>query len=51
MVDINAVPDSEVELLVPDLSSDRAKLFGAEFGQNAILWAGSDAVPQLILLR
>ena len=22
-----------------------------EFGQNAIVWAGDDAVPQLVLLR
>ena len=41
----------EESVLVPGLSLDRAKLLGSEFGQNAIVWAGPDAVPQLVLLR
>ena len=41
----------EESVLVPGLSLDRAKLLGLEFGQNAIVWAGHDAVPQLVLLR
>jgi hypothetical protein len=30
---------------------EQAQALGAEFGQNAIVWADADAVPQLILLR
>lgn len=41
----------EESVFVPGLSLDRAKLLGSKFGQNAIVWAGSDAVPQLVLLR
>lgn len=41
----------EESVLVPGLSLDRAKSLGSEFGQNAIVWAGPDAVPQLVLLR
>ena len=41
----------EESVFVPGLSLDRAKLLGSEFGQNAIVWAGPDAVPQLFLLR
>ena len=41
----------EESVLVPGLDLERAKSLGVEFGQNAIVWAGSDAVPQLVLLR
>lgn len=41
----------EESVFVPGLSLDRAKLLGSEFDQNAIVWAGSAAVPQLVLLR
>ena len=41
----------EESVFVLGLSLDRAKLLGLEFGQNAIVWAGHDAVPQLVLLR
>jgi hypothetical protein len=41
----------EESVFVPGLSLDQAKLLGTEFGQNAIVWADADAVPQLILLR
>ena len=41
----------EESLFVPGLSLERAKSLGSEFGQNAIVWASDDAVPQLVLLR
>lgn len=41
----------EESLFVPGLSLDRAKLLGSKFGQNAIVWVGPDAMPQLVLLR
>jgi hypothetical protein len=41
----------EESVFVPGLSLDQAKLLGTEFGQNAVVWTGADAVPQLILLR
>jgi hypothetical protein len=41
----------EESVFVPGLGLERAKSLGVEFGQNAIVWAGSDAVPQLVLLR
>lgn len=41
----------EESVFVPGISLDRAKVLGSEFGQNAIVWAGPDAVPQLVLLR
>lgn len=41
----------EDSVFVPGLDFERAKLLGTEFGQNAIVWVGADAVPELILLR
>lgn len=41
----------EESVFVPGLDIERANSLGVEFGQNAIVWAGSDAVPQLVLLR
>lgn len=41
----------EESVLVPGLGLDAAKVLGARFGQNAIVWAGADGVPQLVLLR
>lgn len=41
----------EESFLVPGLSLEAAKALGMRFQQNGIVWAGSDAVPQLILLR
>lgn len=41
----------EDSVLVPGLGLERAKSLGIEFGQNAIVWAGDDAVPHLVLLR
>lgn len=33
------------------LALEPAKEIGIQFGQDAIVWVGADAVPQLILLR
>lgn len=41
----------EPSYLVFDLSLEAAKTLGRKFNQNAIVWCGPDAVPQLILLR
>ena len=41
----------EESVFVPGLDLEHAKSLGVEFGQNAIVWAGPDAVPQLVLLR
>ncbi len=40
----------EASLLVLGLDLAAAQRLGEDFGQNAIIWVGSDAVPQLILL-
>ena len=41
----------EASFLVFDLTLESAKTLGKALEQNAILWSGVDAVPQLILLR
>ena len=41
----------EPSYLVFGLSLEEAMALGGEWEQNAIVWAGEDAVPQLILLR
>ena len=41
----------EPSFLVLNLSLEAAKALGARHEQNAIIWCGADAVPQLILLR
>lgn len=41
----------EASVLVPGLSLEASKSLGARLEQNAIVWSGGDAVPQLILLR
>jgi hypothetical protein len=43
-------PD-EPSVLVPGLEREPASKIAAGFGQNAIIWAGADAVPRLVLLR
>ena len=40
----------EPSVLALGLSLDTAKDYGVQFEQNAIVWAGTDACPQLILL-
>jgi hypothetical protein len=41
----------EESLLALGLGREAACEIGAAFRQNAIVWAGADAVPELILLR
>ena len=41
----------ETSFLILDLPLDDAKAVGEGWDQNAVLWSGEDAVPQLILLR
>lgn len=41
----------EESLLALGLARETSCAIGAEFRQNAIVWAGADAVPELILLR
>jgi hypothetical protein len=41
----------ENSFLVLGLDLDAARALGREFGQNAIVWAGNDAIPRLVLLR
>jgi hypothetical protein len=41
----------EDSVFVPGLDLERAISLGNEFGQNAIVWVGHDAIPQLVLLR
>jgi hypothetical protein len=41
----------EPSFLVLGISLEAAKELGSRYEQNAIIWAGYDAVPQLVLLR
>lgn len=41
----------EPSYLVLGLSLDEAKALGNQFEQNAVVWCGADAVPELVLLR
>ena len=41
----------EISFLALGLDLEAAKALGKRFEQNAIVWAGADGVPQLILLR
>ena len=41
----------EASFLVLGMTLDAAKTLGKKYDQNAIVWCGADAVPQLILLR
>lgn len=41
----------EASHLIFGLTLEAAKALGTRLEQNAIVWAGGDAVPQLILLR
>ena len=41
----------EPSYLIFGLSLEAVKALGKKFEQNAIVWAGEDGVPQLILLR
>jgi hypothetical protein len=41
----------EPSFLALGLSLEAARELGSRYEQNAIIWAGRDAVPQLVLLR
>ena len=43
------LPEQSLLALGVDLAT--AQTLGEQFGQNAIVWAGADAIPRLILLR
>jgi hypothetical protein len=42
---------AEPSVLALGLDCEAAILLAREFGQNALLWAGANAVPRLLLLR
>ena len=42
---------AERSFLAFGIDLERSRSLGARYGQNAIVWAGEDAVPHLILLR
>lgn len=42
---------AEPSYWVPFLSLESGKALGQQFEQNAIVWCGPDAVPELVLLR
>lgn len=41
----------EASFLALGINREQACAQGRKFGQNAIIWAGADAVPELVLLR
>jgi hypothetical protein len=42
---------AEASFLVLGLGREEASDLGRKYGQNAIVWVGSDGVPELVLLR
>jgi hypothetical protein len=42
---------AEPSYFVLGLSLEAAKALGNKYDQNAIIWCGSDAIPELVLLR
>ena len=46
-----AMDGLEESFLVYGLTLEAAKALGTRLEQNAFIWSGEDAVPQLILLR
>jgi hypothetical protein len=42
---------AEPSVFVPGLAREEASAIGRLFEQNAVVWCGADAVPQLVLLR
>lgn len=42
---------AETSCLVPGMSLEQARECGSAYRQNAVVWCGADAVPQLVLLR
>lgn len=49
-VDPSGAWPGEASLLVPGMGLDAARQTGRRFHQNAIVWAGADAIPRLVLL-
>ena len=43
--------EGEPSFLVYGVDLEAAKALGRQFEQNAIVWAGADAVPSLVMLR
>ncbi|MEQ8710237.1 MAG: DUF3293 domain-containing protein [Rhodospirillales bacterium] len=41
----------EASLLISGISRPEAEALGQRYGQNAIVWVGSELVPELVLLR
>lgn len=41
----------EPSLLVLGMSKEEGKAFGTRYEQNAIVWCGADAIPELVVLR
>ncbi len=41
----------EPSLLALGVDLTTAQVLGRQFGQNAVVWAGADAIPRLMLLR
>ena len=49
--DPSGVWPPEPSLLALGVELDVAEALGRQFGQNAVVWAGADAIPRLILLK
>ena len=49
--DLSGTWPEEKSFLVLGLDLDAARALGREFNQNAIVWAGNDAIPRLVLLH
>lgn len=50
-IDPSGAWGAEKSFLVLGLDLETAEALGREFGQNAVVWFGADAIPRLILLR
>lgn len=50
-IDLGGVWPAEAGFLALGLELTTAKRTAREFGQNAIVWATTDAIPKLVLLR
>ena len=50
-IDLSGVWPAEAGFLALGLELTAAKQIALEFGQNAIVWATTDAIPKLVLLR
>ena len=49
-VDPTANWPAEQSVLILGIDRERAEQLGRHYGQNAILWMGADAVPEVVLL-